>query len=184
MVPKDVLKSGYFKYLEPNKKSETANSQTQSHGSIQQDLIRKGENNSCRFRKARTYTGHVLGNVVKPTVTGLSIAGRVADDVVRLIVPAGAATLRGISIAGIVTGAVLTPIFAAWSFYSTSKRMDEHLHLLCDDLIYISQYFTINLCDEYCKNARQPGSVAVEGNRSSSDDDSLTSDSDELDQSQ
>jgi GTPase SAR1 family protein len=176
IIPKDELKSGYFEYLKPNKKNQTANSEAQPPTNVQQQLIHNVENNSCTFHKIQICAGHAIGSVVKPTVTGLGIAGKMIDDAARLVVPATSATLRSISMAGIIVGAVLTPVFAAWSFYSTGQRMDEHLHLLCDDLIIISKYFAINLCSEYCKNINQPVSASAENNISSSDDDSSTCD--------
>jgi hypothetical protein len=109
-------------------------------------------------------TGHIvarLGTIVS-----------VSDDAARVIVPIAANSLRAISIAGIVVGIIFTPVFAAWSFYSAGKRMNKHLHVLCDDLVLILQYFVEKLCHD-CSAEILPDIL------SSSKTDPLSSDEDD-----
>ena len=76
--------------------------------------------------------------------------------------------LRVASIAGIIVGAVLTPVTAAWSFYSSGKRMNQHLHLLCDDLQIVLTFFIMKICDEFVSQ-----SILSPSSSSSSDDETF-----------
>ncbi|CAM4755321.1 unnamed protein product [Rotaria magnacalcarata] len=62
----------------------------------------------------------------------------------------------------IVIGAVLTPVFALWSFYSTGKRMNEHLHVLCDDLLVIAAYFLATIYNSHINMILSPEIVSFE----------------------
>ncbi|CAF4454963.1 unnamed protein product [Rotaria socialis] len=83
-------------------------------------------------------------------------------DVLWIAIPSSVAALRAISIAGIVIGAVLTPVFALWSFYSTGKRMNEHLHALCDDLLAIAAYFLATIYNSHINMTLSPEIVSFE----------------------
>jgi hypothetical protein len=100
--------------------------------------------------------GHKALTIAGNSFVVLGAVGKVADDAARVLVPTAAATLRAVSITGIVVGAVLTPVFAAWSFYSTGRRMNEELHSICDDLVIILQYFAVDRCDDCCQNMQLP----------------------------
>ena len=106
-----------------------------------------------------------------------------ADDAARIIVPCSSVALRAVSITGIVVGAVLTPVFAGWTFYYTGKRMNEHLHLLCDDLVIILAHFIIAICNSSREGRQLPAIPSSNedfsfsnADYSSSDTDSLSSD--------
>ncbi|CAF1099999.1 unnamed protein product [Rotaria sordida] len=147
-VPKKYLKSGYFKYLISKKTKQIAI--TSSSDSIQ---YVKQEPTYQIQNKTSLIAGHA-GTIIGRTGVILGTLGKVADDAARLIIPSSSIALRAVSITGIVVGAVLTPVFAGWTFYYTGKRMNKHLHLLCDDLVIILAYFIIAICNS-CHEDRQ-----------------------------
>ncbi|CAF1000303.1 unnamed protein product [Rotaria sordida] len=147
-VPKKYLKSGYFKYLISKKTKQIAT--TSSSDSIQ---YVKQEPTYQIQNKTSLIAGHA-GTIIGRTGVILGTLGKVADDAARLIIPSSSIALRAVSITGIVVGAVLTPVFAGWTFYYTGKRMNKHLHLLCDDLVIILAYFIIAICNS-CHEDRQ-----------------------------
>ena len=94
------------------------------------------------------------------------------DDVIPIVVPASAAALRPASIVGIVIGTVMTPAFALWSFYSTGKRMNEHRHVLCDDLLVTSAYFVAAIYNSHINTTRSPEVFSLEQALSGADENS------------
>ncbi len=110
-VPKEYLISGEFKYLRPRKTD-----------------VQQKPNKERTSRNIPTLLSHKAVTIAGESFVVLGAVGKVAGDAARVLVPTAAATLRAVSIASIVVGAVLTPIFAAWSFYSTGQRMTEELH--------------------------------------------------------
>ncbi|CAF3935599.1 unnamed protein product [Rotaria sp. Silwood1] len=153
-VPKKYLKSGYFKYLISKNAKQTATpSDTDSNQYVKQEPTYHIQNKNPTVQNASLIAGHT-GTIIGHTGIILGALGKVADDAARLIIPSSSIALRAISIAGIVVGAVLTPVFAAWTFYYTGKRMNKHLHLLCDDLVIILAHFIISICNS-CRESRQ-----------------------------
>jgi predicted nucleic acid-binding Zn-ribbon protein len=171
-VPEEYLKSGYFKYLRPTTtKQAITGSEAQPDTYVEEKSIYNIKINSPISQNTSIIVGQTAQNIARPTIVSLSIVGKVADDAARLVAPTTAAGLRTVSIASIVLGALLSPVFAAWSFYSTGKRMDEHLHLLCDDLVVILQYFAFKLCNDCCRSIQLPQLLSSDEDSSSSDDD-------------
>jgi len=77
-----------------------------------------------------------------------------------------------VSIVGIAIAAALTPVFAAWEFYSTGKKIHRHLHLLCDDLQVVLTYFITHKCSQYYDNIQLSTFLpSDEDSPSSSEDD-------------
>lgn len=129
-IPPGVLKSGRFKYL------------VLTDAALAQGVRAIGDSDPVR---PETTVSPAAGNVTRVGVTAAGVIGNLADDAIRAAAPAAATTVRGLSIAGVVIGVFLTPITASWSFYSSGKRMDDHLHLLCDDLETVLAYFIAHL---------------------------------------
>jgi GTPase SAR1 family protein len=166
-VPEEYLKSGYFKYLRPAKtKKAIIDLEAQTDTYFEEKSIYNVKNKRPISKNTSIIVGQAAQNIGRPT-----IVGKVADDAARFLVPTATGGLRAVSLACIVVGGVLTPVFAAWSFYSTGKRMDEHLHLLCDDLVVILQYFAVNLCNDCCRCIQLPRLPSSDKDSSSSDDD-------------
>lgn len=147
-VPEDYLKSGEFKYLiAKTTKQTTTNLDIWPDMRIQQKPIDTIKNKIPIPQNSQTWVRHTSQTVTKPVVASLITVSSLTNDAARFIIPTTAATLHAISIASIVVGAVLTPLFAAWSFYSTGKRMNKELHLICDDLVVILQYLLVDVCN-------------------------------------
>ncbi|CAF5064367.1 unnamed protein product, partial [Rotaria sp. Silwood1] len=112
-VPKKYLKSGYFKYLISKKAKQIATpSDTDSNQYVKQEPTYHIQNKNPTVQNASLIAGHT-GTIIGHTGIILGALGKVADDAARLIIPSSSIALRAISIAGIVVGAVLTPVFAA-----------------------------------------------------------------------
>jgi hypothetical protein len=148
-VPTKYLKSGYFKYLICNETDQSmTNSVPESKKYVQQKQVYSVQHKSPTSKNTQVCLGHTAQTIGVHTTVVLGALGKVADDAARLLIPSASVALRAISITGIVVGAVLTPVFAAWTFYSTGQRMSEHLHLLCDDLLIILGHFIIAVCND------------------------------------
>jgi GTPase SAR1 family protein len=159
IVPKEYLGSGEFKYLRPKNTNEVTTSTN-----VQLNPSLTSRNTST------VYVPQAL-NIARHSFVVLGAVGKVADDAARIIAPTATATLRTVSIAGIVIGAILTPIFAAWSFYSTGQRMNKELHSICDDLVIILQCFIINRCNDCFQNIKLPVCPPSDEDSSFSDED-------------
>ncbi|CAF4052580.1 unnamed protein product [Rotaria sordida] len=127
---------------------------------------------SVTSQNTKACIGHVAYTIVGRPATILGAIGKVLDSTIQIAVPASAAALRAASIAGIVIGVVLTPAFALWSFYSTGKRMDEHLHILCDDLHVIAAYFLAAIYNSHINITRLPEIVSFDTALSGADESS------------
>lgn len=112
-----------------------------------------------------------MSNLASRSATAFSAVVQVTDDVIRVVVPTAAGALKVVSTVGIVVGAVLTPVFAAWAFYSAGNRMNEHLHLLCDDLQTVLMHFIVALCNDLCEDIRIHDSDSSDDETSSEDED-------------
>jgi hypothetical protein len=148
------LISGEFKYLRPRKTD-----------------VQQKPNKERTSRNIPTLLSHKAVTIAGESFVVLGAVGKVAGDAARVLVPTAAATLRAVSIASIIVGAVLTPIFAAWSFYSTGQRMNEELHSICDDLVIILQYFAVDRCDDCCQKIQPSVLLPSHQDSSSSDED-------------
>lgn len=82
---------------------------------------------------------------------------KTADSATRVVHATQAADFaaRASSVFGAIS-AVLIPISAAWSFYSTGQRINEHLDEFCNDLLCIVENFVITVCNDCQQNARIP----------------------------
>lgn len=157
-VPKDSIKSGYFQYLVSDDlpAMDVEKMQSAERNRLAQQI------DSAKY-------------FARPGAVGTSVAaagafGQVFQHVLRVTAPAASGVLRVASVAGVVVGALLTPVTAAWSFYASGKRMNRHLHLLCDDLQTVFTYFILHLCDEW----KQKDAPILSS--SSSDEESSSSD--------
>jgi GTPase SAR1 family protein len=157
-VPKEYLRSGEFKYLISRNPNEATT--TNIHG-----------NQTLTSRNTSAVYVHQALNVARHSFVVLGAIGRVADDAVRIVAPTATVTLRTVSIAGIVIGAVLTPVFAAWSFYSAGQSMNRELHSVCDDLVIILQCFIVDRCNDCFQNIKLPMCPPFDKDTSSSDKD-------------
>lgn len=176
-VPGYTLASGYFKYLcSGKKKNQEMTVATQSKPDIKTESIKQNRSKQSR-RETKQVAGHTVGSILRPTTTVLGAVGKITDDAARLLVPATSGGLRAVSVSGIVIGAVLTPVFAVWSFHSTGARMKEHLHLLCNDLVIIIQYFAHNVCGEHYMKLHTTISASTRENSLSSSGSSSDNDS-------
>ncbi|CAF1303696.1 unnamed protein product [Adineta steineri] len=135
-LPKNILESGYFEYLESDRPEDKDIYDEAS--SIYQNARK-----SSTVKKNGQWTRH--GTKVCTVLTAI---GTSVDDILRSVIPAGTVGLRVVSIAGIVVGVALAPVFAVWAAYSSGKRMTEHLHRLCNDLFVIVSLFAVNQCNE------------------------------------
>jgi hypothetical protein len=159
IVPKEYLRSGEFKYLRPKNTNEAT---TSTNLQLNQSLTSRNT--------STVYIPQAL-NIARHSFVVLGAVGRMADDAARIIAPTATVTLRTVSIAGIVIGAVLTPMFAAWSFYSTGQRMNQELHSICDDLVIILQCFIVDRCNDCFQNIQLPVCPPSDEDSSSSDED-------------
>jgi GTPase SAR1 family protein len=158
-VPNEYLRSGEFKYLRPRNTNEaTTNTNVQ---------LNKGRTS----RNTPIVLGHQALSIAGNSFVVLGTVGKVAGDAARIVAPTATATLRIVSIAGIVVGVVLTPIFAAWSFYSTGQRMNEELHSMCDDLVNILHCFIVDRCNNCFQSIKLPVYPPSDEDSSSSDED-------------
>ncbi|CAF3905086.1 unnamed protein product, partial [Rotaria sp. Silwood1] len=115
-----------FKSVELDNAKQTATpSDTDSNQYVKQEPTYHIQNKNPTVQNASLIAGHT-GTIIGHTGIILGALGKVADDAARLIIPSSSIALRAISIAGIVVGAVLTPVFAAWTFYYTGKRMTSN----------------------------------------------------------
>jgi hypothetical protein len=138
-VPKEYLKSGYFKYLIPKAtKQTTTTSQTKLDKFAQQ--------------KKKAY--HVRKNLIlqDTSIDARQTAQNMAGD-------------------STFTGVLFSVLSSVPISHSTGKRMDEHLHLLCDDLVVILQYFAFKLCNDCCRCIQLPRLPSSDEDSSSSDND-------------
>ena len=149
VVPNNVLKSGYFKYLLPKERKSTHSCRVQPTTddceSRNKALIAQATPRNKFFRN------HVTGqtsNTIGRLAMGAGITASVLDETLSIAAPAAIGALRGVSTAGIVVGAVLAPAYAAWAFYSSGKRMNSHLHKLCDDVQVVLIYFIAQVCND------------------------------------
>ena len=166
-IPEALSKSGYFDYLI----SSVPLADREEHPSVQLKSRDYEQSKHPLSEKQKSTTNPRGANLARKGLIIAGALGRVFDDGIRAVVPAASGVLRGLSIAGIVVGVVLTPIVAAWSFYSSGKRMNRHLHLLCDDLQVVSVYFIIHLCQQCCENKSLLTLLDSDEDSSSSDDD-------------
>ncbi|CAF3651854.1 unnamed protein product [Rotaria sp. Silwood1] len=171
-VPKEFLKSGYFEYLiHKDKDPLTATSDPKQNQSIQRKFINNEERKNILSSKNQTDTSLAGVSLAGLVITTLGVVGQLSDDFIRLTIPAAAGALKALSIAGIVIGAALAPAFAAYAFYDCGKRMNRHLHLLCDDLQVILVYFSIHVAYQCCNNIQLPTPSFSDEDSSLSDDD-------------
>ena len=149
-VPKEKLKSGEFQYLMP----KTTTSETSTNNPTTTDQNQRTQ------RIQRT-----LENSVRPFGTGGSMVG---------VASASDVTSEGtsaVSKVGIAVSFIFRPLAAALSFHSTAQRMNTELHLICDDLAVIVQYFIINRCVEFCPKIQSSSlSMSADEHSSSSSD--------------
>ncbi|CAF1238351.1 unnamed protein product [Adineta steineri] len=143
-LPKNTLESGYFEYLESDR-PEVRN--TYNRASSPYQNARKSSTVKKNDRLTRNGT---------KMVTVLTAIGTSVDDILRFAIPAGTVGLRIVSIAGIVIGVALAPVFATWAAYSSGERMTEHLHQLCNDLFLILSLFAVNECNEHRNKTKPP----------------------------
>ena len=127
-VPKETFKSGYFEYLISNEKENSTNS------------------SSSATRSSTFFPGP---GVFGTTFSVVGAIGQLFRDTLKAALPAATGVLKVVSLVGIIVGLVLTPVTAVWSFYSSGKRMNRHLHLLCDDIQMMLFYFIDHICSEY-----------------------------------
>ncbi|CAF1374363.1 unnamed protein product [Rotaria sordida] len=172
-IPKTYLKSGCFEYLWCGKEKQSmANAANDSNAFFQLPGTWNSKDKSVTSQNTKACIGHVAYTIVGRPATILGAIGKVLDSTIQIAVPASAAALRAASIAGIVIGVVLTPAFALWSFYSTGKRMDEHLHILCDDLHVIAAYFLAAIYNSHINITRLPEIVSFDTALSGADESS------------
>ncbi|CAF1366472.1 unnamed protein product [Adineta steineri] len=138
-LPKNILESGYFEYLESDGPED-------KHIYDEASSMYQNTRKSSTVKKNDQWTRH--GTKVCTVLTAI---GTSVDDILRSVIPAGTVGLRVVSIAGIVVGVALAPVFAVWAAYSSGKRMTEHLHRLCNDLFVIVSLFAVNQCNEHRK---------------------------------
>ena len=170
-VPTDQLKSGYFKYLTPKAdKPLVMRNGIGPSQSMQSTHENYNENTSSLSQQRRSNANLPGANIAGGGLAVAGVIGKGLDGVVRITFPAVSGAVRGFSIVGIVLGAILSPIFAAWSFYSSGKRMNRHLHLLCDDLQIILVYLIIHMCSQRCENVSLPSPIPLDENSSPSDE--------------
>ena len=136
-VLKADFQSDCFKYLRAN---DTLPSVETSERTQENQKMLPKKKKSKRHIRAAKIGGHAS--------IAVSAALNISDDVVRFAVPAASAALRGVSIATLVVGIALIPVFASWSYYYTGKRMNNHLHALCDDLHVVLIHFIARVCDQ------------------------------------
>ena len=154
-IPERLLQSGHFTYT-VSKDKKVARVVTEESIESVEPRPQTYENNIDELpltlaQKEVAAIFHYSNFLKQSMVVGGAVVQSV-DDILRIGVSSTAGALRGLSIAGIVVGAVLIPVFAAWSAYSTRKRMKRHLHLLCDDLQFIFVYLIIRIGVEYSAN--------------------------------
>ena len=157
-LPPGLIKSNCFQYL-TNKETEPTPFQVTS--------TKRGH-----FHRQESESGLPKSRILSTTFTALGAIGQLFKDGIRMALPVASGTLSMVSLAGIAFGALLAPVAASWSFYSTGQRLNRHLHLLCDDLQTILAYLIIHICNPY-----QPARLTM---NSFSDDDrhSTSEDSD------
>ncbi|CAF2998308.1 unnamed protein product [Rotaria sp. Silwood2] len=172
-VPKSYLISGCFEYLWCSKEKQSmSNVAKDSNESFQLPETWNSKDKSVMSQNTKACIGHAAYTAIGRTALVLGAIGKALDDVLPIVVPASVAALRAASIAGIVIGAVLTPAFALWSFYSTGKRMNEHLHVLCDDLLVIAAYFLAAIYNSHINITRSPEILSFEQALSGADESS------------
>ena len=170
-VPETYLKSGYFGYLTPKKREQTTtSSNVKSNKYIKREPIYHVQNKTSSLENASLVGGHAVRCVAEHGFTTAGVVLNVTDDVLRVTVPGSAVALRAVSIAGIVAGVVLTPVFAAWTFYYTGKRINKHLHRLCDDLVIILAHFLFDVCNDCCRSIQLSIHSSADTDSSLSDD--------------
>ena len=169
-IPKKEMKSGCFKYLSRKTKEQW----TTNKGMKQIKYVRSKETNNNNIFS-------IIGRKLEPFIHGAAVTlgavGKVSDDAIRIAGVATSGALRAVSIVGIVVGVALIPLCAAWAFYSSGNRMNQHLHVLCNDLSIILEHFVTLLCNncleklpasEKCEGCRQE--IQSSESSSSSDD--------------
>ena len=159
-IPKDLLKSGCFEYLIANETQTTTTTTTDFA------RIHLAQMKSTDSKAQQTSSGLPKTGILGTTCTAMGAIGQIFKDGIRMALPAAAGTLRVVTVLGIVLGAALTPVSAAWSYYSSGTRINEHLHLLCDDLQTILTFLIIQLCQQYQTTTM---SLSFDDNNSSTD---------------
>ena len=171
-VPKDALQSSYFHYLiEADAKPSVVTRD------VEQDATKQPNSRCTQQQEGRSSVGNRFVSplngtkMLRPTCLILGAIAQLSDDVARAAVPLTSTGLKFLSIAGIVVTIVLTPAVAAWTFYHSGERMNQQLHLLCDDLQVILVYLVTHICQQYSGDVKIPIRASAVRESSSSDED-------------
>lgn len=85
-------------------------------------------------------------NFASAAAKGATVAGvagiSLTDDIVRVSGVVTTTAVRGLSVAMIAAGAVLTVGMCAWAAVSNGQHLYDYLNRLCDDLILISSHLS------------------------------------------
>ncbi|CAF1204513.1 unnamed protein product [Didymodactylos carnosus] len=152
-LPQYELSTDAFKYL-VKKTKDTDDNQTNTNVSTttMNKLNPTNYTRNIQLKNVRTKKGKILQKLAPVGGRVLLPIFAATDDIVRVAVPAAAAGLRvGLTAATAGIGFVLSIPLCAWAAISNGKQIHNYLHLLCDDLLVLIEYFitaVINRCLE------------------------------------
>lgn len=171
IVPKKCLTSDCFKYLTKNKSDESMPNATISSEKYFQVPLKANTSSGSRMSEATEAVIRGGTSATFATATRIcGIVGTALDDVLRIAVPTSSAALRAASIAGIVVGAALIPVFGAWAYYHAGNRMNKLLHEICDDLYIVGAHFIAVIYNNHLETLSIYHNMSYNDEHSSSDE--------------
>ncbi|CAF1672631.1 unnamed protein product [Rotaria magnacalcarata] len=146
-VPKEYLKSGCFEYLVP--KMETG---ATSDAFIATEAIKRMK--STKFGLVNSITNDdntktsITARVTQGHAAVGTVLGQFGDDAARFLIPATNVTGKTLSTVCATAGFVFIPVFAAWSFYSAKRHLNNYLDMLRNDLVFVFASFINAVCSD------------------------------------
>ena len=118
-----------------------------------EDYLNRFEINIDGFElKTSIFKGSSTNNLASVAAKSAAVGGAagvsVCDDVLRASGAITTTAVRGLSVAIVAAGAVLTVGMCTWAAVSNGKHLYEYLNGLCDDLICISNYLTAKMISD------------------------------------
>ena len=172
-LPKRYLKSGQFGYLtSKDYDASTATHNDESNQCLESTLERLYVNET--FPQSVTRSGghavYVPANVAHHAAQITSVTLKLVDEVLPRAISVAVVGLKTASLVVVIASGVLIIPFGAWAFYSTGKRMNRHLHLLCNDLQLIFGYFIVHVCNQCSSKIQLPNLPDTDNESSELDD--------------
>lgn len=145
-IPAKFLQSGVFSYLKlKEKRSEPVSFSTNLNANVPNEVTPYTIRVQPIYKHVPTIAGHFTSNVGRSTAVFIPVIG-MTDDVLHAMIPISVTAVRGVSYTAMGVGLALSVGYAIWIYHRTGKRMDNHIHKLCDDLVIVLAYLVADIC--------------------------------------